>query len=90
MGTRKQREKQEDIWIAHTELPSAPGQQGPAIEPPCGFDGYPVMEQTSLRAGVASAEVQRLSRRTVTTVDHPLSPTPPYVLVAPVLELACR
>ena len=25
MGTRKQREKQEDIWIAHTELASAPG-----------------------------------------------------------------
>src|SRR6516165_362573 len=25
MGTRKQREKQEDIWIAHKELPSAPG-----------------------------------------------------------------
>jgi hypothetical protein len=25
MGTRKQREKQEDIWIAHAELPSAPG-----------------------------------------------------------------
>ena len=25
MGTRKQREKQEDIWIAQTELPSAPG-----------------------------------------------------------------
>src|SRR6202050_4647244 len=25
MGTRKQREKQEDIWIAHTEVPSAPG-----------------------------------------------------------------
>src|ERR1022692_1903101 len=25
MGTRKQREKQEDIWIAHTELPLAPG-----------------------------------------------------------------
>src|SRR6516164_7258875 len=25
MGTRRQREKQEDIWIAHTELPSAPG-----------------------------------------------------------------
>ena len=25
LGTRKQREKQEDIWIAHTELPSAPG-----------------------------------------------------------------
>ena len=25
MGTRKQREKQEDIWIAHTKLPSAPG-----------------------------------------------------------------
>jgi hypothetical protein len=25
MGTRKQREKLEDIWIAHTELPSAPG-----------------------------------------------------------------
>jgi transposase len=25
MGTRKRREKQEDIWIAHTELPSAPG-----------------------------------------------------------------
>ncbi len=25
MGTRKQREKQEDIWIAHRELPSAPG-----------------------------------------------------------------
>src|SRR6516162_3329687 len=24
MGTRKQREKQEDIWIAHTELASAP------------------------------------------------------------------
>jgi len=25
MGKRKQREKQEDIWIAHTELASAPG-----------------------------------------------------------------
>jgi transposase len=25
MGTRKQREKQEDIWIAHTALPSSPG-----------------------------------------------------------------
>ena len=25
MGTRKQHEKQEDIWIAHTELASAPG-----------------------------------------------------------------
>jgi len=25
MGTRKQREKQEDIWIAHTELAVAPG-----------------------------------------------------------------
>src|SRR6202167_5841114 len=25
MGTRKQREKQEDIWIAHTQLRSAPG-----------------------------------------------------------------
>src|ERR1700726_1953793 len=25
MRTRKQREKQEDIWIAQTELPSAPG-----------------------------------------------------------------
>jgi transposase len=25
MGTRKQREKQEDIWIAHVELASAPG-----------------------------------------------------------------
>ncbi len=25
MGTRKRREKQEDIWIAHRELPSAPG-----------------------------------------------------------------
>lgn len=25
MGTRKQREKQEDMWIAHTELASAPG-----------------------------------------------------------------
>jgi transposase len=25
MGTRKQREKQEDIWIAHTELALAPG-----------------------------------------------------------------
>src|ERR1035437_9483255 len=25
MGTRKQREKQEDLWIAHTELVSAPG-----------------------------------------------------------------
>jgi transposase len=25
MGTRKQREKQEDIWIAHRELASAPG-----------------------------------------------------------------
>ena len=25
MGTRKHREKQEDIWIAHTELASAPG-----------------------------------------------------------------
>src|SRR6202522_1582041 len=25
MGTRKRREKQEEIWIAHTELPSGPG-----------------------------------------------------------------
>jgi hypothetical protein len=25
MGTRKQREKQEGLWIAHTELASAPG-----------------------------------------------------------------
>src|SRR6202162_5142996 len=25
MGTRKQREKQEDLWVAHTELASAPG-----------------------------------------------------------------
>jgi len=25
MGTRQQREKQEDLWIAHTELASAPG-----------------------------------------------------------------
>jgi transposase len=25
MGTRRQREKQEDIWVAHTELASAPG-----------------------------------------------------------------
>src|SRR5258708_3622278 len=25
MGTRKQQEKQEDLWIAHTELASAPG-----------------------------------------------------------------
>src|SRR6202790_830618 len=25
MGTRKRREKQEEIWIAHTELASAPG-----------------------------------------------------------------
>jgi hypothetical protein len=25
MGTGKQREKQEDIWIAHTELAAAPG-----------------------------------------------------------------
>src|SRR5437879_13253616 len=25
MGTRKQREKQEDIWIAHAELARAPG-----------------------------------------------------------------
>jgi len=25
MGTHKQREKHEDIWIAHTELPLAPG-----------------------------------------------------------------
>src|ERR1019366_9146786 len=25
MGTRKQREKQEDLWIRHTELVSAPG-----------------------------------------------------------------
>src|SRR5438045_8651855 len=25
MGTRKQREKQEDIWIAHAELATAPG-----------------------------------------------------------------
>src|SRR5205807_10596476 len=25
MGTRKQREKQEDLWIAHVELASAPG-----------------------------------------------------------------
>ena len=25
MGTRRQREKQEDLWIAHTELASSPG-----------------------------------------------------------------
>jgi len=25
MGTRKQREKQEGLWIAHTELATAPG-----------------------------------------------------------------
>jgi len=25
MGTRKQREKQEDLWIPHTELATAPG-----------------------------------------------------------------
>ena len=25
MGTRKRREKQEDIWIAHTALPASPG-----------------------------------------------------------------
>src|SRR5665213_1198713 len=25
MGTRRQREKQEDLWIAHTELATAPG-----------------------------------------------------------------
>ena len=25
MGTRKQREKQEDLWIAHAELAAAPG-----------------------------------------------------------------
>ena len=25
MGTRKQREQQEDLWIAHTELACAPG-----------------------------------------------------------------
>src|SRR5438093_12667328 len=25
MGTRKQREKQEDLWIAHLELAAAPG-----------------------------------------------------------------
>jgi hypothetical protein len=25
MGKRKQREKQEDLWIAHTELAKAPG-----------------------------------------------------------------
>src|ERR1035437_7421231 len=25
MGTRRQREKQEDLWIAHRELASAPG-----------------------------------------------------------------
>ena len=25
MGTRRQREKQEGIWIAHTELAAAPG-----------------------------------------------------------------
>ena len=24
-GTRKRREKQEDIWIAHTALPASPG-----------------------------------------------------------------
>ena len=24
MGTRKQRERQEDIWVAHTEIASAP------------------------------------------------------------------
>src|SRR5258708_21756878 len=25
MGTRRQRERQEDLWVAHTELASAPG-----------------------------------------------------------------
>jgi enterochelin esterase-like enzyme len=25
MGTRKQRERQEDLWVAHTELATAPG-----------------------------------------------------------------
>src|SRR5215467_8840056 len=45
MGTRKQREKQEGIWIAHTELASAPGHpfyqrlnellEGGAVRPVC-------------------------------------------------------
>jgi len=44
MGTRKQREKQEDIWIAHTELASAPGhpfyQRLNELLEAEGFDGF--------------------------------------------------
>ncbi len=32
MGTRKQREKQEDIWIAHRELPTAPERLNELVE----------------------------------------------------------
>src|SRR3974377_857381 len=44
MGTRKQREKQEDIWIAHTELATAPGhpfyQRLNELLEAEGFDGF--------------------------------------------------
>ena len=44
MGTRKQREKQEDIWIAHMELASAPGhpfyQRLNELLEAEGFDGF--------------------------------------------------
>jgi transposase len=44
MGTRKQREKQEDLWIAHTELASAPGhpfyQRLNELLEAEGFDGF--------------------------------------------------
>jgi transposase len=44
MGTRKQREKQEGIWIAHTELASAPGhpfyQKLNELLEAEGFDGF--------------------------------------------------
>jgi len=34
MGTRKQREKQDDIWIAHGELASAPAKASRASTQP--------------------------------------------------------
>src|ERR1022692_4908573 len=44
MGTRKQREKQEGIWIAHTDLASAPGhpfyQRLNELLEAEGFDGF--------------------------------------------------
>src|SRR5438132_11822777 len=48
----------------------------------CRFDCYRV-ERTSSRAGVAPAEVQRLSRRTVTpTTQPPLSSLPRWIHVS--------